>query len=88
MSRDKRKREKPVSTGSIAFRIGLRSGFNLLLLFIVLDMVLFCVMVLPGIAETTGHMEITIENPEALRMLLKEWKVDVLLRAEGLLVVL
>ena len=88
MSRDKRKREKPVSTGSIAFRIGLRSGFNLLLLFIVLDMVLFCVMVLPGIAETTGPMEITIENPEALRMLLKEWKVDVLLRAEGLLVVL
>ena len=88
MSRDRRKRDKPVSTGSIAFRIGLRSGFNLLLLFIVLDLVLFCIMVLPGIADTTGQMEITIENPEALRMLLKEWKVDVLLRAEGLLVVL
>ena len=84
----KRKREKPVSTGSIAFRIGLGSGFNLLLLFIVLDIVLFCIFVLPGITDGNGAAEINIENYDALRLMIREWKLDILLRAEGLLVLL
>ena len=46
MNSDKKRREKPIRTGSIAFRIGLSSGLNLLLIFVVLDVVLFCVFVL------------------------------------------
>ena len=49
MSKGKRNREEPVSTGSIALRIGLSSGLNLLLIFIVLDVVLFCVFLLPAL---------------------------------------
>ena len=41
---NRRNREKPISTGSLAFRIGLSSGFNLLLVFLVIDLVLFCVL--------------------------------------------
>lgn len=86
MASDKRKREKPVSTGSIAFRIGLSSGLNMLLIFIVLDVVLFCVFVLPGFTDGAGNTEITIEDVNTLKMLVREWKIDILLRIEGLLV--
>ena len=88
MSKAKRKKEKPVSTGSIAFRIGLSSGFNLLLIFIVIDIVLLAVLVAPGIQENNGAYELTIDNSDALIMLLKEWKLDIVLRIEGLIVLL
>lgn len=88
MSSDKRKREKPVSTGSIAFRIGLSSGLNLLLVFLVLDAVLLGVFLLPKLAGGSGVTEITIDNANALNMFLKEWRLDILLRAEGLVVLL
>ena len=88
MSRDKRNREKPVSTGSIALRIGLGSGLNLLLIFIVLDIVLFCVFILPALADESGVAEITINSFNDFVKLIREWKIDILLRAEGLLVVL
>ena len=88
MSSAKRKREKPVSTGSIAFRIGLSSGLNLLLIFIVLDAVLFAVFILPGLMDSNGTAEITIDNFNTFKMFIKEWKFDILLRVEGVLVVL
>lgn len=84
----KRNREKPVSTGSIAFRIGLSSGLNLLLVFIVLDFVLFGIFLLPGLTDGSGAMKITIDSFNAFLELLRTWKLDILLRLEGLLVVL
>lgn len=87
MSSKKRKREKPVSTGSIAFRIGLSSGFNLLLIFIVIDAVLFGVFIMPRLYDP-GTTEITIEGAEALQQIFREWKLDILLRLEGVLVML
>lgn len=88
MSKGKRKREKPVSTGSIAFRIGLSSGFNLLLIFIVIDVVLFGIFIWPYIKDASGTAEITVDSFNTFKVLLKEWKYDVLLRLEGLMVVL
>lgn len=87
MSNAKRNREKPVSTGSIAFRIGLGSGLNLLLIFIVIDVVLLGIFLIPTIVES-GAAEITIEDFNALRALVREWKFDIVLRLEGLMVVL
>ena len=88
MSSEKRTREKPIRTGSIAFRIGLSSGLNLLLIFIVLDVVLFWVLLWPRIQDGSGYAEITIEDFNAFKLLLTEWKADIVLRLEGLLVVL
>ena len=72
----------------MAFRIGLSSGLNLLLIFIVIDAVLFGIYLWPAISDGTGAAEITADGFNALMMLLKEWKFDMLLRLEGLLVVL
>ena len=88
MNSDKRSREKPIRTGSIAFRIGLSSGFNLLLIFIVLDIVLFGIFLWPQISDGSGAAEITVDSFNALKQLLGEWKFDIVLRLEGLLVVL
>ena len=87
-SKGKKNREKPVSTGSIALRIGLSSGLNLLLIFIVLDVVLFCVFILPSLADGSGAAEININSFNEFVQLIREWKIDILLRAEGLMVVL
>lgn len=84
----KRYRDKPVRTGSIAFRIGLSSGFNLLLIFIVLDFVLFVLFVVPQFDDGSGATLIPIDNLSMLMTLLHKWKFDILLRVEGLLVVL
>ena len=88
MSNAKRNREKPVSTGSIAFRIGLSSGLNLLLIFIVVDVVLFGIFIWPYITDGSGAAEITVDSFNTYKELLKEWKYDVLLRLEGLMVLL
>ena len=88
MSSAKRKREKPVSTGSIAFRIGLSSGLDLLLIFILVDIVVFAIFLWPNIADNSGFAEVTIENLNELKELIREWKFDIVLRLEGLLVVL
>lgn len=88
MSSKKRKREKPISTGSIAFRIGLTSGLNLLLIFVVLDFVMLAVLLLPGIKDGSVVEEVSIDNLNALNTLVKEWKVDIILRLEGLMVLL
>ena len=88
MNSDKKRREKPIRTGSISFRIGLSSGLNLLLIFVVLDVVLFCVFILPNLTDGSGTAEITISDFNALKMFIREWKFDLLLRIEGLLVVL
>ncbi len=87
MSR-KRNREKPIRTGSIAFRIGLSSGLDLLLIFIAIDIIFFFVFIWPGLQDGPGAVEITIEDFNAFKLLIKEWKFDILLRIEGLLVVL
>lgn len=84
----RKRREKPISTGSIAFRIGLGSGFNLLLVFIVLDAVLLGMFLLPRLMDDSGFAEVTIDNYNALRLFLREYKLDILLRIEGLMVVL
>lgn len=88
MSKVKRKKEKPVSTGSIAFRIGLSSGFNLLLIFIVIDVVLLAVLIIPGLDDGSGATELTVDGFGALVTLLREWKLDILLRLEGLIILL
>lgn len=88
MSKVKRKKEKPVSTGSIAFRIGLSSGFNLLLIFIVIDVVLLAVLIIPGLDDGSGATELTVDGFDALVTLLREWKLDILLRLEGLIILL
>ena len=87
MSRRKR-REKPISTGSLAFRIGLSSGFNLLLVFLVIDLVLFCVFMIPTLDNMPGGTELTFESYNTFRQFAKEWKIDILLRVEGLMVLL
>ena len=84
MSKGKKNRQKPVSTGSIAFRIGLGSGLNLMLIFIVLDAVLLGILLLPSFKDGPGTVEITSET---LIALFKEWKFDIILRLEGLLIV-
>ena len=88
MSSGRRKREKPVSTGSIAFRIGLSSGFNLLLVFIVLDIALFCIFMIPVLDDAPGAVEFTIDSYSEFRQFAREWKLDILLRLEGLMVLL
>ena len=84
----KKRRERPVSTGSIAFRIGLSSGLNLLLVFLVIDIVLLCVFLIPVLKDDPGAVEITFDNYEAFRQFIKEWRIDILLRVEGFMVLL
>ena len=84
----KRRRERPVSTGSIAFRIGLSSGLNLLLVFLVIDIVLFCIFMIPVLKDMPGSTEFTIDGYDAFRQFTKEWKIDILLRVEGFMVLL
>ena len=88
MAKDKRRREKPVSTGSIAFRIGLSSGLNLLLIFIVLDVILLGIFVIPQITDGSGNIELVIKDFDAFYKLIREWKIDIILRTEGIIVVL
>ena len=88
MAKEKRRREKPVSTGSIAFRIGLSSGLNLLLIFIVLDVILFGIFVIPGITDGSGQAEIIVNDFDAFYKLIREWKIDIILRTEGIIVLL
>ncbi len=88
MAKEKRRREKPVSTGSIAFRIGLSSGFNLLLIFIVLDVILFGIFVVPQITDGSGNIELVINDLNTFYKLIREWKIDIILRVEGVIVVL
>ena len=88
MSSKKKTRQTPVSTGSIAFRIGLSSGLNLLLLFIVLDTVLFGVYLWQVLSDGTGSAEVVIDGFTSLQALLREWRADLILRVEGLLVLL
>jgi hypothetical protein len=85
MAKDKRRREKPVSTGSIALRIGLSSGLNLLLIFIILDVILFGIFVVPGITDGSGNIEIIFNDVDAFYKFIREWKIDIILRTEGLL---
>ena len=88
MSNRKRRRERPVSTGSIAFRIGLSSGLNLLLVFLVIDIVLLCVFVIPVLKDSPGAVEVTFDSYDAFRQFIREWRVDILLRVEGFMVLL
>ena len=88
MNSDKKRREKPIRTGSIAFRIGLSSGLNLLLIFVVLDVVVFGILLWPAISDGSGAAELTFENLSSLKTFLREHKLDILLRVEGLLVLL
>lgn len=88
MNSNKRYRDKPVRTGSLAFRIGLGSGLDLLLIFIVLDVVAFVILLWPAISDGSGAAELTFDSFGALRTFLREHKLDILLRVEGLLVLL
>ena len=88
MAKEKRRREKPVSTGSIAFRIGLNSGLNLLLIFIVLDVILLGIFVIPGISDEAGAAERIFNDIDAFYQFIREWKIDIILRVEGIIVLL
>ena len=88
MAKKRRRREKPVSTGSIAFRIGLSSGFSLLLIFIVLDAVLFCISILPSLIDETGNIQLVFNNYNDFYKFIREWNIDILLRVEGIIVLL
>jgi signal transduction histidine kinase len=54
----------------------------------VIDVVLFGIFIWPYIKDASGTAEITVDSFNTFKVLLKEWKYDVLLRLEGLLVVL
>ncbi len=88
MSGNKRYRDKPVRTGSIAFRIGLSSGLDLLLIFIIVDIVLFGVFMVPSLEAGSGAVEVTVNDFNEFVALIRQWKIDIILRVEGLLVVL
>lgn len=88
MAKSNRRREKPVSTGSIALRIGLSSGLNLMLIFIVLDVILFCIFILPGFTDGSGQVELVFNDFNALYQFIREWKIDIILRVEGIIIVL
>ena len=88
MAKKRRRREKPVSTGSIAFRIGLSSGFSLLIIFIVLDVVLFCISILPSLIDETGNIQPVFNNYNDFYIFIREWNIDILLRVEGIIVLL
>lgn len=88
MARNRRRRERPISTGSIAFRIGLSSGVSLLLIFIVLDVILFCIFILPGLTDGTGNIELIFNDYNAFYKFVREWNIDILLRVEGIIVLL
>lgn len=88
MANYKRRREKPVSTGSIAFRIGLSSGLYLLLIFIVLDLILFGLFVVPNLADGNGNIELYFNDFNAFYKMIREYKIDIILRTEGVIVVL
>ena len=88
MANYKRRREKPVSTGSIAFRIGLSSGLNLLLIFIVLDAILFGLFMVPSLSNNSGQIELIFNDIDAFYKFIRKWNIDIILRAEGIVVVL
>ena len=88
MANQKRRREKPVSTGSIAFRIGLSSGLNLLLIFIVLDAILFGLFMVPSLSNNSGQIELIFNDIDAFYKFIRKWNIDIILRAEGIVVVL
>ena len=88
MAKQKKRREKPVSTGSIAFRIGLSSGLNLLLIFIVLDAILFGLFMLPSLSNNSGQIELIFNDIDAFYKFIRKWNIDIILRAEGIIVVL
>ena len=85
---NKKRREKPIRTGSMAFRIGLSSGLNLLFIFIVLDVILFGIFVVPQITDGSGNIELVVNDINAFYKLIREWKIDIILRTEGIIVVL
>ena len=59
-----------------------------MLIFILLDIVLFCIFILPALQDATGSVEITIDSFNTFKSFVREWKLDVILRLEGLLVLL
>ncbi len=88
MKNNRTKREKPISTGSIAFRIALNSAFHLLLVFLLLDVVFIVIHLWPEFADNVGQKVIDIKDFEALKALFAEWKLDIILHIEGLIIVL
>ena len=53
-----------------------------------LDAVLFCVFLLPALSDGSGFAEINIDSFNTFKQLIREWKIDILLWVEGVLVVL
>ena len=88
MKNNKTKREKPISTGSIAFRIALNSAFHLLLVFLLLDVVFIVIHLWPEFADNVGQKVIDIKDFEALKAMFADWKLNIILNAEGVIIVL
>ncbi len=88
MKNNRTKREKPISTGSIAFRIALNSAFHLLLVFLLLDVVFIVIHLWPEFADNVGQKVIDIKDFEALKAMFADWKLDIILHVEGVIIVL
>ena len=88
MKNNRTKREKPISTGSIAFRIALNSAFHLLLVFLLLDVVFIVIHLWPEFADNVGQKVIDIKDFEALKAMFADWKLNIILNAEGVIIVL
>ena len=59
-----------------------------MLIFIVLDVILFCIFILPGLTDGSGQVELVFNDFNALYQFIREWKIDIILRVEGIIVVL
>ncbi len=82
------KKEKPVSTGSIAFRIALRSALNLIICFLIVDLLALGLLtfrqITPG-ADTFDTLRLFVSG---FTELLTERKYDLLFQVEGIIVVI
>ena len=83
-----RTRDKRIRTGSIALRIALGSALYLLLAFVVVDAAVLIVAGWPQIEQTGWrHEDLRILIP-AMRDLLQSMHFDIVLKLEGVLVLL
>ncbi len=86
-SKKEKIRKAPVSTGSLALRVALRSGLHLIFFLLIVDVTLLGILAWPKIA-LGGPVVFVRSAAEALTALLTDRRYDLLFQIEGVLVVL
>ncbi len=84
--RREKPRSAPVSTGSLALRVALRSALHLILFFLIVDIVLLGILAWPKIAAPDPIVFIK-SGVTALADLLRDRRFDLLFQIEGVLIV-